>query len=181
MTRPLVHSGGMRRVLVVGPGGAGKSTLAHRIADLTGLPLIHLDALYWHSGWRPTPNEAWDRVISDLCAGEAWVMDGNYSANMDLRFERADTAIFLDIPRRVCLYRVLKRAITHRGKVRSDCAPGCPERLDWFFLKWVWSFPTQRRPAMLERLANAPATVRVVHLRNNREIEVFLAEVGNGR
>ena len=103
------------------------------------------------------------------------MIDGNYSATMDLRFERADTVIFLDFPRRICLYRVLKRSIRNRGRVRSDCAPGCQERVEWHFLKWVWSYPAKRRPAMVQRLDNVRSTVRVVQLRNGREMETFLA------
>jgi adenylate kinase family enzyme len=171
----------MQRIMIVGSAGSGKSTFARQLGEKLGLPVVHLDTLYWRPGWVEPPQDVWREQVRGAVQADAWVMDGNYSANMDLRFERADTAIFLDIPRRVCLYRVLKRAITHRGKVRSDCAPGCPERFDWFFLKWVWSFPTQRRPAMLERLANAPEAVRVVHLHNDREIEAFLGKVGNGR
>jgi adenylate kinase family enzyme len=171
----------MQRIMIVGSAGSGKSTLARRLGEQLDLPVVHLDTLYWRPGWVEPPQDVWREQVREAVQADAWVMDGNYSATFDLRFERADTAIFLDIPRRVCLYRVLKRSITHRGRVRSDCAPGCPERLEWFFLKWVWSFPAQRRPAMIQRLENAPASVNVVHLRNDREIEGFLKATGTRR
>jgi len=137
--------------------------------------VVHLDTLYWRPGWVEPSQQEWREQVRQAVQPEAWVIDGNYSATMDLRFERADTVIFLDFPRRICLYRELKRSIRNRGRVRSDCAPGCQERVEWHFLKWVWSYPAKRRPAMVQRLDNVRSTVRVVQLRNGREMETFLA------
>jgi adenylate kinase family enzyme len=75
----------MRRVLVIGSGGAGKSTFATRLAQLTGLPLFHLDALYWKPGWVETPKEVWSRTMGQLIAGARWVMDGNYGGTLEQR------------------------------------------------------------------------------------------------
>jgi adenylate kinase family enzyme len=171
----------MHRIMIVGSAGSGKSTFARRLGEQLDLPVVHLDTLYWRPGWVEPSQEEWHEQVREAVQADAWVMDGNYSATMDLRFERADTAIFLDIPRRVCLYRVLKRSIRHRGRVRSDGATGCPERLEWFFLKWVWSFPAKRRPAMLQRLENVPASVNIVHLCNDWEIDGFMEAIGNRR
>jgi adenylate kinase family enzyme len=170
----------MQRVMIVGSAGSGKSTLGRRLGATLGLPVVHLDTLYWRPGWVEPSQEEWREQVRLAVQPEAWVIDGNYSATMDLRFERADTVIFLDIPRRACLYRVLKRSIRHRGRVRSDCAPGCPERVQWHFLKWVWTYPKQRRPAMLGRLEEAKPTVHVVRLRNGWEIEAFVGGIAKG-
>ena len=67
----------MKRILIIGAGGSGKTTLARRLAERTGLPLIHLDQLYWHSGWQATPTEEWRSKVDELIAGETWIMDGN--------------------------------------------------------------------------------------------------------
>ena len=93
----------MRRVLLIGSGGAGKSTLARRIAARTGLPLIHLDALYWKPGWVETPAAPWRETVAGLLQRDTWVMDGNYGGTLDLRLAACDTAIFLDLPPRICL------------------------------------------------------------------------------
>lgn len=69
----------MRRVLVIGCGGAGKSTLARQLGEATGLPVIHLDAHYWRPGWVETPKETWRAAVDELIAADAWIMDGNYS------------------------------------------------------------------------------------------------------
>jgi adenylate kinase family enzyme len=142
----------MQRILVIGSGGAGKSTAARAIAAATGLPLVHLDRVYWHAGWTPTPEEEWVRTVHALIAEEEWVLDGNYGGTLPARLERADTAIFLDVPRSTCLRRVLVRAVRHRSRPRDDVAPGCPDRLTWAFLRWIWSYPKTRRPGVLELL-----------------------------
>jgi adenylate kinase family enzyme len=75
----------MKRVLVIGCGGAGKSTFAARLGTKVGLPVVHLDALYWRPGWQKTPEAEWQEVVEGLVRREAWVMDGNYGGTMDLR------------------------------------------------------------------------------------------------
>src|SRR5437879_8580011 len=81
----------MKRVLVIGSGGTGKTTVARRLAQRTGLPLIHLDLLYWRPGWQPTPGEEWHETVRRLVAGESWIIDGNYGVTLDLRVAACDT------------------------------------------------------------------------------------------
>jgi adenylate kinase family enzyme len=168
----------MRRVLVVGSGGAGKSIFATRLGERTGLPVIHLDALYWRSGWKQTPQEEWAGVVDALVARDAWVMDGNYGGTLDARLAACDTVVFLDLPRRVCLWRVLRRWLRHRGRTRPDMAPGCEERLSLEFLRWIWQYRARRRPAMLDKLAALRPGRRAVVLRTADQVESFLREAG---
>lgn len=148
-----------RRVLVIGPCGAGKSTLATKLAEVLGLPAIHLDARYWRPGWVETPQPEWRDIVRDLVAGERWVMDGNFASTFELRVPRADVLVVLDLPRRIYAFRVLWRVVTFHGIVRPDLAPGCPERFDWEFFRFVWSFHKHSRPTMLEAAASAPSLV----------------------
>ena len=91
----------MRRVLVIGSGGAGKSRFAVALGRRLGLPVIHLDAHFWHAGWVETPAAEWrERRWRSWSAGEAWVMDGNYGGTMAQRLATCDTVIFLDLPTR---------------------------------------------------------------------------------
>jgi adenylate kinase family enzyme len=164
----------MQRVLVIGAGGAGKTTVASILAERLGLPLIHLDTLYWHPGWTPTPADEWQRVVESLIAQPRWVMDGNYGGTLDIRLAACDTVIFLDLPRRISLWRILKRRVRYLRRVRPDIAPGCPERLTWEFVRWVWTYPKRRRGKILERL-RALAGRQVIILSSPSHVDRFLA------
>jgi adenylate kinase family enzyme len=164
----------MQRILVIGSGGSGKSTVAKEIASQLRLPLIHLDALYWQPAWRPREKDAWDRTIRELIAAPCWVMDGNYGGTLDVRLARCDTVVFLDLPRVTCFWRVFKRLLEFRGRSRPDMAPGCPERLTWEFLNWIWTYPRTRRAGILRRLARLGAEQRAIVLSSNRTVRRFL-------
>ena len=168
----------MNKVMVIGSGGAGKSTTARRLAAATGLPLVHLDQLFWRPGWVQTPSDEWRRVMEQLVAEDRWVIDGNYGGTMDIRLGAADTVLFLDVPRLRCLTRVVKRALRNLGRTRDDMAPGCPDRLTWEFVRWVWSYPVTRRPGILAKLtAFESGGGRVVVLRTSGETRDFLSTI----
>jgi adenylate kinase family enzyme len=164
----------MRRVLVIGSGGAGKSTFAARLGERTGLPVLHLDALYWRAGWRETPREEWTARVDELLAGDAWIMDGNYGGTLERRLAVCDTVVFLDFPRALCLWRAVKRRAVFRGRSRPDMAEGCPERLTWEFARWIWTYPRERRPGVLKRLSSLGEGQRVFVLRSPQEARRFL-------
>jgi len=167
------------RILVIGCGGAGKSTVARRIGDTLQLPVVHLDQLYWRSGWVPTPPDEWAHLVASLCAREHWVMDGNYGGTIDARLAACDAVIFLDAPRYVCLWRVVRRAIRYRGRTRPDLAEGCRERLTWEFVSWIWTYAGRRRPGILTKLAALPHDKRSIVLRSSRDVDRFLHSLQN--
>jgi adenylate kinase family enzyme len=167
----------VKRVLVIGTGGSGKSTVARRLAQRTALPLIHLDAHYWRPGWQPTPPDEWHAKVHQILRGQTWIIDGNYGGTLDLRLAACDTVIFLDLPRIVCLWRVLKRQVRYLGRTRPELSPGCPERLSWEFLTWIWTYPSRRRGDILKRLAGLDQLKRVVILRSSAEVEQFIVGV----
>lgn len=164
--------------MIIGPGGSGKSTLAGRLGQQLGLPVIHLDQLYFGPNWTPAPREEWHRIHSELVSRGSWIMDGNLNqgGTLDGRIRAADTIVFLDMPRLLCVWRVLKRYLQNRGRTRPDMAQGCPERLNWEFARWIWSAPS-RRPATLRRLSSASPGKTVVHLRSPRQVRSFLRKV----
>lgn len=167
----------MKRVLIIGCAGAGKSTFASKLARLTNLPLIHLDREFWRAGWVQTPRSEWRAKIVELVAGETWIMDGNYDSSLDLRLPRADTVIWFDYPRHQCLRRVVKRIATTYGKARPDMAPGCPEQLDLEFLRWIWNFNRRERPALVHRLASDGSHLTPVIFRRDADVSQFLASL----
>jgi adenylate kinase family enzyme len=130
--RPIESS--MRKVLIIGPGGAGKSTLATRLGERLRLPVFHLDALYWRPEWKEPTHDEWRATLAPLLAQESWIMDGNFGGTLDQRLAAADTAILLDLPPLLCAWRTLHRRWRYRGRHRPDMTPGCTEKLDLDFL-----------------------------------------------
>ena len=141
----------MQRVVILGCSGAGKSTFARALGSRLGLPVVHLDALFWQPGWKEPDNQAFRAAVASAIAGDAWISDGNYvSRTFDLRLPRADTVIFVHQPRWLCAFRILWRWLTSLvGRTRADLAPGCPETFDWKFLLWTWNFQRQTQPRIL--------------------------------
>jgi adenylate kinase family enzyme len=168
----------MRKVLIIGPGGAGKSTLANQLGKLLKIEVLHLDKLYWHPGWVETPKAEWLKTVEELLGREAWVMDGNYSGTLDVRFRACDTVIFMDMPRTLCLWRVLKRAIMYRGQSRPDMAEGCHERLTLEFILWIWNYPRRTRPKIVRMIESHAGGKRIVWLRSQSDVKNFLATRG---
>jgi adenylate kinase family enzyme len=89
----------MKRVLVLGSGGAGKSTFARRLGDLLNIEVKHLDKFYWRSGWTEPAKDEWLKIVNELTRGDSWIIDGNYGGTIEARLERCDTVVFLDMPR----------------------------------------------------------------------------------
>jgi adenylate kinase family enzyme len=164
----------IRRVLVVGSGGAGKSTLARELARQAGLPVVHLDRHFWRPGWVATPVDEWRAIVAGLVTKPAWVMDGNYGGTLDLRIPAAELIVFLDLPRRITISRVLRRWARWRGRNRPDAAPGCPDRIDVAFLRWLWNYPRGGRIRLLRALDAHGASARVVRLCTSREVRLWL-------
>jgi adenylate kinase family enzyme len=165
---------GCQRVLVLGSGGAGKSTLARGLGDRLGLPVIHLDIHYWNFGWKPTPEPEWNHRVRRLAAEDAWVMDGNFSGSLALRLPRCDAIVFLDLPRSVCLRSVLVRWLRYRYRARPDLPEGCPEKFDLEFLRWVWHFPERSRPRVLAAIEQASPRVQVLRLTRRAQARALL-------
>jgi adenylate kinase family enzyme len=153
----------MRRILIIGSPGAGKSTLSRRLAERLDLPLIHLDREYFGPGWTETGREVWRQRAGELAARPAWVMDGNYSSTFDLRVPRATDIVWLDVPRWKCLLRVCFRVIRHWGEARPDVGPGCPERFDWSFMRWIWNY-RKRMGIKTERMMESIRPPQRVHI-----------------
>ncbi len=164
----------MRKIIIVGSGGAGKTTLARRLGEATGIEVIHLDSLFWRPNWTRTPEEEWISKVESLVKCDSWIMDGNFGGTREIRLAACDTIIWLDTPRHVCLYRALKRTVTYHNRTRPDMAEGCNEKLDWEFLRWIWEYPS-RIPRLLEQIKNHSGK-RLIVIRSEKDVEALLAE-----
>jgi adenylate kinase family enzyme len=165
----------MQRVIIIGPCGSGKSTLARELAKRLGLPVFHMDKLNWRPGWVETPKPELLERVQAVTAGERWLIDGNYGGTLGPRLARADTVIYLDFPITLCLWRVVKRVLTHRGQTRPDMADGCPERFDLGFMLylagWHWG-PRLRTEAVLRE-----HEAKVIRLPGPRALKRWLGRI----
>lgn len=168
----------MERILIVGCSGSGKSTLARTLGERLGLQVVHLDRLFWQSGWKNVSQEVFDERLSAALSEPSWVIDGNYDRTLTKRLAYCDTVIHLDYSRSVCLRGITKRVLTNRGHTRPDMAEGCPEHVDWPFLQWVWTFRRDKRPLLLQALAEAERSgVTVMRFSRRRDCRNWLGSL----
>ena len=139
---------------------------------MTGLPLVHLDRMYWRPNWVEPSKAEWLKQLAVEVNEDAWIMDGNYGGTIAQRLEAADTAIFLDFPRWLCLWRAVKRVATEWGRRRPDMADGCRERFDPEFFLFIWTFCKVHRPRLLQDLRKFRGDTIV--LRSPAEVRKFI-------
>ena len=110
----------MRRVSIVGNSGSGKTTLARALAERLDVDCVELDAMYHQAGWTPLPSDQFRARLTEIAAADRWVIDGNYSAVQDLVWARADTVVWLDLPKPIVMWQVVRRTLW-----RDCCAGRC--------------------------------------------------------
>jgi adenylate kinase family enzyme len=170
----------LRKILIIGSGGAGKSTLARRLGEITDIEIHHLDKLFWQPGWISITREELMKKIKDIIPKDSWIIDGNYSGTMELRMEAADTIIYLDFSTIVCLYGIFKRWIMYSGKKRPDITEGCNEKIDWAFFYWVLTYRRRNRKKLLAMLHKYAEGRKIVILKNRREVKNFVDKIIEG-
>ena len=167
----------MKRILVIGSPGAGKSTFAARLGNILDLPVIHLDKEFWQPGWVETPRDIWRERVRKLVEPGTWIIDGTYDRTLDIRLRRADTVLFLDYPRYLCIWRIAKRVLTTFGRVRFNMATGCREKLDLGFFKWTWNYRRDHYPRIHDCLKEHFAEGNLIILKNPAMSNRFLNEL----
>ncbi|MGM0883728.1 MAG: DNA topology modulation protein [Bacillota bacterium] len=167
----------MKKIVLIGSGGSGKSTLAGKLGKILSIEVYHLDAIFWKPGWIGTPKDEQKAVQEELVNRDSWIIDGNYGGTIDIRLQAADTIIFIDLSRWICLSRVLKRRFQYRNKKRADMAEGCEERISLKFLKWVWEYPAIQKPKILDKLRKLSNEKKVIVLKSPNGVREFLANV----
>lgn len=163
----------MERILIIGCGGAGKSTLARQLGEKLNLPVVHLDKLYWKPGWVQESREEFDRKLAITLEEPKWIIDGNFNRTMPQRLKKCDTILYLDFSRWACLRGVIKRILTTYGSVRPDMGEGCPERFDLEFLRWVWNYNKNNRQRNYQLLDEATHAHKII-LKNRCAVKAFL-------
>ena len=163
----------MERIMIIGCPGSGKTTLALALKEKLGLPLIHLDQLWWKGNWENVTREEFDSRLAMAVNMENWIIDGNFSRTIEMRLQRCATIIYLDFDRWECLQGVIHRVIRNYGKTRPDMGGNCKERFDWDFMKYIWNFNEQNRIRNYTWIAKAPHAKAIV-LKNRKEVKRFL-------
>jgi adenylate kinase family enzyme len=167
----------MRRIAIIGPAAAGKSTLARRLSETLGIPAYHLDALYWQPGWTPTPAAEWDDTLRKIVDSDGWIVDGNFTETMRERLDAADTIVYLDLLPLVSTVAAIRRRAVHRWRPAPGTQVGSRPMFNLQLFRWIWSFPHDHRPTILAMLGDQPPSKRVVILRSRRQVKRFVEEV----
>lgn len=173
----------MHRVSVVGIPGSGKTTVGRRLAASFGVPFVELDSIFHQPGWVELPVDDFRKRVTEALTAPAWVVDGNYSAVRDLVWQRADTVVWLDLPRRRVMYRIILRTV-RRALTRERLWNGNREPLSNFYrldpakniIRWTWvkyADYTERYGTAMQDPAYSHLTF--VRLRSQHEVDAFLA------
>ena len=175
----------MRRVSIVGSPGSGTTTGGRHLADRLGVAYVELDAIFHQTGWTDLDPEEFLRCVGTVVAGDGWVVDGNYTTVRDLVWARADTVVWLDLPRRLIVRRVVLRTL-RRALTRQELWNGNREPLSNFYrldperniIRWTWVM----HPRYIDRYGTAMADetashLEFVRLRSPAEVTAFLASL----
>lgn len=166
----------LKRIMIIGCGGSGKSTLAIKLSEKLNIPVVHLDKLYWRAGWKHVSSEEFDNLLQAQLVKEKWIMDGNFNRTIEKRIEYCDGIIYLDFSRFICLCGVLKRILKNYGRTRKDMGMDCPEKFDYEFVKWIWSFNKKYRYKYYEILSKVKDK-KVYILHSRRECTELLIQL----
>ena len=166
----------MDKILIIGCPGSGKSTLARALKEKLGLPVVHLDQLWWKNKWEHVTREEFDSRLAMALNMDQWIIDGHYSRTMSMRLSRCDTIIYLDFDRWECLLGAMQRLAKYHGKTRPDMGGNCPERFDWNHMKYIWNFNQNNRAMLYGYLAQAKHAEHIV-LKSRREVKAFLQKL----
>ncbi len=175
----------MNRIMVMGvSAGVGKSTFAAKLGEQLNINVYHLDVLHWKPNWIEAPKEEFRASQKEIVAQDNWIIEGNYKSTYDIRAQKADTIIYLELPLIVCLYRVIKRWILNIGKARPDMGEGCKEKLDYEFLKFIVTTYSSRKKKMESRFEAFRKTgpeKKIIRLKSKKEIKSYLELNEKGR
>lgn len=170
----------MRKIMILGFSGCGKSTLARNLGDILGIAPTHMDSLFWLPGWQEETDENFRKKLADVLKRDSWIIEGSYRRIFwQERLRDADTVIFLDFNRFLCLYHVIKRRIIYNGKTRPDMGKDCCERLDLEFVRWVLFDGRKHRKNDLAALQGVKGKVYI--FKHQHELKKFLSDISKGR
>ena len=168
----------MKRVMIIGQPGSGKSWLACEMGRITGLPVYHIDHIHWKSGWVERTTEEKTAMAREVHAKSEWIFEGGHSRTWGERLTRADTLIWLDFSVWFRSWQVIRRTLQDYGHTRPDLPDGCPEQFSWEFTKWIWDTRNSGRVKPLAIFDNPPAHLTCLRLTSRAEVAAYLEQLG---
>lgn len=162
----------MQKVIVIGCPGSGKSTFSKALYHATGLPLYHLDMMYWNADGTKAPKYTFMERLNQVLGKESWIIDGNYGSTMELRMRFCDTIFFLDYPTDICIDGIQSR----KGRERTDIPCAMPEDEDNKFVDFIKNYRFTSRPAVLELLRKY-SRKRIIIFKDRKEADDFLYQI----
>lgn len=172
-----------KKITIVGNAGSGKTTLAFQLQAKLKLPLYHLDLYYWLPGWQRIGFERFQELQTELCEKDEWIIEGAYIGLVHERIFHADVIIFLDMPRYLCIWSVINRAIRHFGAVIPGSPQECKQQLfgmKFFqFLRWVWDFNKRYQQIITFLLEEYSDSKQIYLLRSRQQLDDFVRQMGD--
>lgn len=174
-----------KKIIIIGSPGSGKTTFSKELSKRIGIPLYHLDDLYWHEDWNPTPEDEWIETIKELVKTEEYIIDGNYADTLEIRLEFSDTVIFLDTSLFLCLIRILKRTVNNKLK-RNVILPKRIREASYYreqkaseglfaFLIFVIKFHLFTKPRIYRLINDYSNFKEIIIVKNKRQINDILS------
>ena len=169
----------MKRILIVGNSGSGKTTFAKSLAEKTGLPLVHLDKIFWTGNWEHVEKDEFDAVLQKELEKSEWIIDGNFNRTLSHRLKYCDTVFYFDVSVATCLWGVTKRIFKSYGKTRNDMGGNCPEYFDRQKLtlyRNIISFKNQHAKSYESMFGSADG-IDVIKFKSRHQAKAFLKNI----
>ena len=167
----------MKRILIVGGNGSGKTTFAKELSKITKIPLVHLDKLYWRDNWEHLTKDNFDELLIKELNKPQWILDGNAKRTLPLRLKYCDTVFVFDFSRIKCLWGVVTRTVKNYGKSRDDMGGYCPEKIDFKFYKNVWE-NTYELENDIYNMLSSKADINIIVFKNRKQAKKYLKNLG---
>ncbi|WP_195938284.1 DNA topology modulation protein [Romboutsia sp. 1001713B170131_170501_G6] len=168
------------KIAIIGYSGSGKSTLARKLSKYYKAPVLFLDTVNFLPNWIERDRDEGRLIVYDFMKNDSWVIDGNYSDFFQKeRLEQADKIIFLNFPRRICIYRALKRYFRYKNTTREDMAKGCIEKIDLEFIWWILYEGRTKEICNHYKQIEHDFKNKIVVLKKTKEVNLFLQKITN--
>lgn len=168
----------MKKILIIGNAGAGKTTFARKLSRKTNIPLIHLDKLFWCGKWEHVSRDEFDVMLGEVLLGEEWIIDGNFNRTLPKRLEYCDAVFYFDFSAVACLWGATERVLANYGKTRDDMGGECPEYFDKNKIELyqnILKFNKNHRAAYYEMLEKSNA--QVVVFKNRKDVRRYIESI----